>query len=362
MSGSKPHSEIIMEDPLPDITFLEEPVPLPEQRWPAGTVPLVSIGCITFRHEKFIREAIEGFLMQKTTFPVEIVIHDDASPDGTADIIREYEEKYPQLIRPICQTENQYSQGKRPSRIMKRFVKGKYIAACEGDDYWIDPLKLQKQVDFLEKNPEYGLVHGDAHKYFQKTGAWGRHANKNKINTTEPANKEELFYGIINFRYKIRTATVLYRLDLLRNLTANRKVFPMGDTPMWLELSRLTRFHYIDEPLAVYRVQRNSLSKSTDKKRYFRFKLAMMEMRVYYCNLFGYDVRPDLKSAYNGALLNYFLLDPDYQPEYPLLDPSARVERLWRMAHNPALRPLLKTGMLAMVLFNRLRRKYGAGD
>ena len=112
---------------------------------------LVSICCITYNHEKYIRDAIEGFLMQKTDFPFEVLIHDDASTDGTADIIREYETKYPDIIKPIYQTENQYSKGIKISATYNYpRAKGKYIALCEGDDYWIDPYKLQKQVDFLE--------------------------------------------------------------------------------------------------------------------------------------------------------------------------------------------------------------------
>jgi len=130
--------------------------------WKTTGDPLVSVCCITYNHEKFICDAIEGFLMQKTDFPFEIIIHDDASTDGTADIIRKYEEQYPGIIKTICQTENQYSQGKKP---MAEFVfpkaRGKFIALCEGDDYWTDPLKLQKQVDFLENNPEYVVCYHD---------------------------------------------------------------------------------------------------------------------------------------------------------------------------------------------------------
>jgi len=97
--------------------------------------------------------------MQKTTFPFEILIHDDASTDGTADIIREYEVKYPDIIKPIYQTENQYSRGINPylAFVYPR-AQGKYIALCEGDDYWIDPLKLQKQVEFLENKKNISIV------------------------------------------------------------------------------------------------------------------------------------------------------------------------------------------------------------
>lgn len=119
---------------------------------------MVSICCMTFNHAKYVRDALEGFVNQKTNFKYEVLIHDDASTDGTQDIIKEYEEKYPDIIKPIYQTENQYSQ--RVS-IKKNFqiprVKGKYVTLCEGDDYWTDPCKLQKQVDFLESHPDYTL-------------------------------------------------------------------------------------------------------------------------------------------------------------------------------------------------------------
>ena len=119
------------------------------------TVPLVSVSVITYNHEKYIRQCLDGILMQNVNFPYEVLVHDDASPDGTADIIREYEAKYPDIIKPIYQTENQYSQGKTVSKFNFDRARGKYLAFCEGDDYWTDPGKLQKQVDFLEAHPEY---------------------------------------------------------------------------------------------------------------------------------------------------------------------------------------------------------------
>lgn len=119
------------------------------------TVLLVSISVIAYNHEKYIRQCLDGILMQKVNFPYEILVHDDASPDGTADIIREYEAKYPGIIKPICQTENQYSQGKDVSKFNFDRARGKYLAFCEGDDYWTDPGKLWQQVNFLEAYPEY---------------------------------------------------------------------------------------------------------------------------------------------------------------------------------------------------------------
>ena len=121
--------------------------------------PLVSICCITYNHARFIRKCLDGFLIQETSFPIEILIHDDASTDGTDGIIREYADKYPDLILPLFETENQYSQGKQNKIDFYNYrrARGKYIAYCEGDDYWTDPLKLQKQVDFMESHPDYSV-------------------------------------------------------------------------------------------------------------------------------------------------------------------------------------------------------------
>ena len=117
--------------------------------------PAVTVYCLAYNHEKYIRKTLDGFVMQKTDFPFEVIVHDDASTDGTAQIIREYADRYPKLFHPILQKENQYSgQGHIFRRFIHPLIRGKYIAACEGDDYWTDPYKLQKQYDILETHPE----------------------------------------------------------------------------------------------------------------------------------------------------------------------------------------------------------------
>lgn len=118
----------------------------------------VSVICMVYNHEKFIRKCLDGFIMQKTNFKYEVLINDDASIDNSAYIIKEYENKYPDLIKPIYQEENQFSKNKSIAKdILVPLAKGKYIAFCEGDDYWIDENKLQRQYDIMESNSEYSL-------------------------------------------------------------------------------------------------------------------------------------------------------------------------------------------------------------
>lgn len=117
---------------------------------------VVSVSCLTYNHAPYIRQCLDGFMMQKTDFAFEVLIHDDASTDGTAEIIKEYEARYPDVIKPIYEEENQWVKGRRGSAVFNfPRARGKYIALCEGDDYWTDPLKLQKQVSLLEENINY---------------------------------------------------------------------------------------------------------------------------------------------------------------------------------------------------------------
>ncbi len=132
---------------------------------------MVSIVCNTYNQEDYIAQALDSFIMQKTDFEFEILVHDDASTDKTAEIIRRYEAKYPELVKPIYQTENQYSQG---VHVGENFqyprVQGKYIALCEGDDYWTDPCKLQKQFNAMEAHQEIDMCAHCADQVNAETG------------------------------------------------------------------------------------------------------------------------------------------------------------------------------------------------
>lgn len=133
--------------------------------------PVVSICCITYNHEAYIQDALTGFLSQRTDFPFEILIHDDASTDKTADVIRKYEQEYPKLIKPIYQKKNQYSQGKMINfEFNLPRVKSEFIALCEGDDYWTDEVKLQKQFEVLREHKDLDLCFHLARKQNYETG------------------------------------------------------------------------------------------------------------------------------------------------------------------------------------------------
>ena len=141
---------------------IKKPLPFRTQEeimsgWSETAGPLVSVLCATFNHADYIEHAISGFLGQITGFQFEVIIRDDASTDGTADIVRSYASKYPCIIRPIFKTVNQYPEV-RPLPEMISASKGQFIAVCEGDDYWTDPKKIEKQAQYLTAHPECALV------------------------------------------------------------------------------------------------------------------------------------------------------------------------------------------------------------
>lgn len=129
--------------------------------------PLVSICCLTYNHGNFIDEAIQGFLIQETEFPFEIIVHDDASNDNTQEIIEKYHKKYPKLIKPIFQFENKLSKGEAPLFLIAKKALGDFLAFCEGDDYWVDSNKLQIQIRFLSENPSFSVC---SHEYYESNG------------------------------------------------------------------------------------------------------------------------------------------------------------------------------------------------
>lgn len=244
--------------------------------------PLVTIRCITYNHESYIRQCLEGFVMQKTNFPFEAIVHDDASTDGTADIIREYAEKYPDIIKPIYETENQYSKHDGSlTHILNAHTRGKYIAMCEGDDYWIDPLKLQKQVDFLEGHPDYGLVYGGAKVFYQSRNEYG----KNLIGSS-CLDVDDLLIAnrVVTLTTCFHRTLYLHYVNEIMPLLDRSK---MGDYPLWLYIAFHSKLHFFSEPLGVYRVLDESVSHNRNAREEAEFVFSSYSIKKMFVEKYG---------------------------------------------------------------------------
>lgn len=199
--------------------------------------PVVSICCITYNHESFINDAFQGFLIQETGFPFEILIHDDASTDHTADIIREYEKKYPKLIKPIYQTENQYSRGKKVNfEFNFPRARGCYIALCEGDDYWTESDKLQKQFNFLENNLDYVITYTSVEAFNEKG-----EINNYLEGVTRDVGAIELQKAIA-----INTPTAFFR-NLITHFPPEFGCAKIGDLLIWSLLGEHGKGKYLND-------------------------------------------------------------------------------------------------------------------
>ncbi len=211
---------------------------------------MASISCVTFNHATFIRQALDSFLMQKTDFEYEILVHDDASTDGTGDILREYAQKYPDKVRPLIQTENQYSQG--IDNISGAFnfprARGRYIFMCDGDDYWISPDKVQRQVDYMEAHPECTLcIHSAKINLMGKalTESQMRPYRGSRVITPEEIVDKSSGYAMSSMAFPAR---------LVRELPDYYVDCPVGDTPLQLIAAANGYGYYMDEAMSAYRV------------------------------------------------------------------------------------------------------------
>ena len=214
---------------------------------------LVVVLCLAYNHGKYIRDALESFVMQKTNFPFVVIVHDDASTDGTADIIREYAERYPDIIVPIFQTENQYTKhdgsiGRALGRERDKYSP-KYIAYCEGDDYWIDPLKLRKQVDLMEQNP---LVVGCYTSFITVNPNGEKIERSFSDHIIQLSHSGDQFGDLIKTNY-IQTCTFLCKSSLLTKDVYRNSPYIM-DYSLFLSAAIFGPLIYIPEITAAYRI------------------------------------------------------------------------------------------------------------
>lgn len=243
----------------------------------------VSVCCVTFNHVNYIRDALDGFLSQQTDFCVEILVHDDASTDGTSEVIAEYAQRYPGVIKSIIQTENQYSQGVNVLGVLRESAQGEYLAYCEGDDYWQDPEKLLQQARYLDAHPEIVMV-GQSTQRIRVDG----------VIIAEKAHKRKWYRSVYNLNadmssYQLKT---LYSMvptccKMFRNLKltfpGNSHQTPYGDAIKQSMLGQYGNYHFINDlKPAVYRVHAQGIWSKDNAKTQIKKQLQLYVILLQY--------------------------------------------------------------------------------
>jgi glycosyltransferase involved in cell wall biosynthesis len=252
--------------------------------------PLLSVCLITYNHANFIEQAIESVFMQSVNFSWELIIADDFSTDGTREIVTKYKEKYPDFIRLILQEKN-VGPVKNFNDLLNA-PQSKYIAYFEGDDYWIDSLKLQKQVDYMESHPDYVLTHSDI---LIKNGS-DRYVCNWRITISKLLRSQKetnVIKKLVKGNY-IMSVTVLMARNALNKafeeISKNDNTVPNIDYTLFLELSRLGKIHFQHEKTAVYRILPNSESNNVDIDSRLRFIESTISVSIFYNQKFSVGI------------------------------------------------------------------------
>ncbi len=208
---------------------------------------IVSIWCLTYNHEKYIRKALDGFVSQKTKYRFEVIIHDDASNDNTIKIIEEYKKQYPEIIKPIYEDKNLYSQGIRSTRrYLEKTCKGKYIAFCEGDDYWTDSNKLETQISFMEQHPECTLTYHPVN-YVVDDDIVG---NDIRFDSLKEVTVDEIIRG---GGYYCATASLVVKRSVALEYPKFREIANVGDYPLQILAAIRGKVYYLPHIMGCYR-------------------------------------------------------------------------------------------------------------
>lgn len=255
---------------------------------------MVSVVMITYNHRPYIEQAVRSILDQRVDFGIELLIGEDCSTDGTRDLVLQFERQNPGRVRAIMSEKNLGAHGNLART--EGAVCGKYVAYCEGDDYWNEPTKLAQQVEFLERRPDYSLVHSHCHRYMVAQ----KKLLANSLTVPRDLDDSKGFEDILLGRRSPLTVTVMTRREHLSWVLANCRectdpVWPMGDTQRWLELSRLGKVGCIHEPLATTNLLPESAGQSRNPKKRLKFYLAAREIKLVYMK--KYLVAPEVERS-----------------------------------------------------------------
>ena len=233
-----------------------------------GPLPLVSVLLITYNHAAYIRQALDGIVMQKGPFELEVIVGNDCSIDNTSDIIAEYDAQYPGLFRLMPQEKN--LGGRRNMDRCEVAARGKYVAMIEGDDYWINPQKLAWQVEFLEMHPDFSFCFHNAQVIYEDNS--GREAH---LMITD--HKQEYTLDDITRAWNIATASVVYRNGLMPPMPDWVYESAASDLPMFTFLAQAGRVGCLHEVMSVYRINAGGVSRAGQQEKYMWGILRMHE-------------------------------------------------------------------------------------
>jgi glycosyltransferase involved in cell wall biosynthesis len=267
---------------------------------------VVSVVLLAYNHESYIATAIESVLNQVCSFKFELIIGEDYSIDQTREIVRKYASGFPAIIKSFF-SDNTVGAIANELRCLQN-SRGKYLAYLEGDDFWTDPLKLQKQVDFLEIHTDYGLVHGDVNHLDQKTGKLTIAYNRTNTIRIPEGN---IFEDLMIPAHLIKTMTVCFRRDLfekyyLGNEEIMKSDWKLIDISIWLTIAKHSKIHYIDEVFATYRLLPESFSRTQNPEKLYLFHQKIYNIRNYFGQSFGCsnETKKEIDAKYWRLLLS----------------------------------------------------------
>lgn len=271
---------------------------------------MVAVHCSVYNHGRYLRKCLESLVEQRTDFRYVIVVNDDASTDDSADIIREYADRYPDLILPILHKENLFSQGISRTPFMFAKCDAKYIAICEGDDFWTDPDKLQKQVDYMETHPDYSLcVHASycAHE----DGSYFTEKFFRPYDTSRTITMQDIFG-----KWRFATNSMLYRRTARPEYVVPfRGDCSNGDYALTVYLALHGKVYYIDELMSAYRVESvNSLNWKwrADKSKYIDARERFIQMLIRIDDYTDHQYSADIGVSIDRARFEIAIVGGDY--------------------------------------------------
>lgn len=299
---------------------------------------MVCIHCTTYNHQAFLEDALKGFVMQQTSFPFVAVVIDDCSTDNTAQILRKYETEYPEIIKAVYLKENYYSQHKPKKPFFEPFDRdATYIALCEGDDYWTDPLKLQKQVDFLETHPDYSLCF---HRVLVQSDLKIDERRFNHLEEREFSARE------IYEKWTIPTCSAVYRKSSYQSHYIPHKDVPYGDIHLWLQLAEVGKVYCLDFCGGVYRRHRDGRSVKWNLQQH----LKLYRQYLYFEKRFPY--LKDIARRDQNVTLEGIIYAPYFKGIWKY--------RFLYMLRHPKLffSPFFTTTILSYTPLRQLKKKY----